>query len=206
MNWLDFLIIAILLVTVLWGFITGLMDMAFAVVGAALGWWLAGQYAGELSGMLGITAGSAADTFVSSIAYPLIIAVVGAVVYLVGKILRPFIIIGTLGMATMVDKLGGLLVGLLVGLIAAVAVITMAGRMAYDFSLPESDIAPVRQVLDSVENTRGAVRGALEGSAIAGGFLAVRDALPDAVFDFVIPDDFSAALDLIGLDEARIRP
>lgn len=203
MNWLDFLIIAILLVTVLWGFITGLIDMAFAVIGAALGWWLAGQYAGELSGMLGVTAGSPVDTFVSSIAYPLIVAVAGAVVYLAGKILRPFIIIGTLGMATVADKLGGAAVGLLIGLVAAVAVITMAGRMAYDFDLPDSGVAPVREVLDSVENTRGTVRDALEASVIASGFLTVRDMLPDAAFDFVIPDEFGAALDLIGLDGAR---
>lgn len=203
MNWLDFLIIAILLVTVLWGFITGLIDMAFAVIGAVLGWWLAGQYAGELSGMLGITAGSPVDTFVSSIAYPLIVAVAGAVVYLAGKILRPFIIIGTLGMATVADKLGGAAVGLLIGLVAAVAVITMAGRMAYDFDLPESGVAPVREVLDSVENTRGTVRDALEASVIASGFLTVRDMLPDAAFDVVIPDEFGAALDLIGLDGAR---
>lgn len=203
MNWLDFLIIAILLVTVLWGFITGLIDMAFAVIGALLGWWLAGQYAGELSGMLGITQGSVVDTFVSSIAYPLIIAVAGAVVYLAGKILRPFIIIGTLGMAAMADKLGGAAVGLLIGLVAAVAVITMAGRMAYDFDLPDSGIAPVREVLDSVENTRGSVRDALESSEIASGFLTVRDTLPDGAFDFVIPDEFGAALDLIGLDGAR---
>ena len=203
MNWLDFLIIAILLVTVLWGFITGLIDMAFAVIGAALGWWLAGQYAGELSGMLGISAGSPVDTFVSSIAYPLIVAVAGAVVYLAGKILRPFIIIGTLGMATVADKLGGAAVGLLIGLVAAVAVITMAGRMAYDFDLPDSGVAPVREVLDSVENTRGTVRDALEASVIASGFLTVRDTLPDAAFDFVIPDEFGAALDLIGLDGAR---
>ena len=203
MNWLDFLIIAILLVTVLWGFITGLIDMAFAVIGAALGWWLAGQYAGELSGMLGVTAGSPVDTFVSSIAYPLIVAVAGAVVYLAGKILRPFIIIGTLGMATVADKLGGAAVGLLIGLVAAVAVITMAGRMAYDFDLPDSGVAPVREVLDSVENTRGTVRDALEASVIASGFLTVRDMLPDAAFDLVIPDEFGAALDLIGLDGAR---
>ena len=203
MNWLDFLIIAILLVTVLWGFITGLIDMAFAVIGALLGWWLAGQYAGELSGMLGITQGSVVDTFVSSIAYPLIIAVAGAVVYLAGKILRPFIIIGTLGMAAMADKLGGAAVGLLIGLVAAVAVITMAGRMAYDFDLPDSGIAPVREVLDSVENTRGTVRDALEASVIASGFLTVRDTLPDGAFDVVIPDEFGAALDLIGLDGAR---
>ena len=203
MNWLDFLIIAILLITVLWGFVTGLIDMAFAVVGAVVGWWLAGQYAGELSGMLGITQGSAVDTFVSSIAYPLIIAVAGAVVYLAGKILRPFIMIGTLGLAAMADKLGGLLVGLLIGLIAAVAIITAAGRLAYDFQLPESDIAPVRQVLDSVENRRASVRDALEASVIASGFLTVRDTLPEGAFDFVIPDEFGAALDLIGYDGAQ---
>ena len=204
MNWLDFLIIAVLLITVLWGFITGLIDMVVTAVGAMLGWWLAGQYAGELSGMIGLSQGSAADTVVSAIAYPLIIAVVGAVVYLAGKILRPFIMIGTLGMAAMADKLGGLIVGLLIGLIASIALITMMGRLAYDFSLPTStQIAPARALLANVENSRGAVRRAMNGSVIVGGFLTVRDALPDAAFDFIIPDDFSAALDLITADDGR---
>ena len=203
MNWLDFLIIAVLLITVLWGFITGLIDMVVTAVGAMLGWWLAGQYAGELSGMIGLSQGSAADTIVSSIAYPLIIAVVGAVVYLAGKILRPFIMIGTLGMAAMADKLGGLIVGLLIGLIASIALITMMGRLAYDFSLPSTQIAPARELLANVENSRGAVRRAMSGSVIVGGFLTVRDALPDAAFDFIIPDDFSAALDLITADDGR---
>ena len=203
MNWLDFLIIAVLLITVLWGFITGLIDMVVTAVGAMLGWWLAGQYAGELSGMIGLSEGSAADTIVSSIAYPLIIAVVGAVVYLAGKLLRPFIMIGTLGMAAMADKVGGLVVGLIIGLIASVALIAMMGRLAYDFALPSTQIAPARELLANVENTRGAVRQAMSGSAIVGGFLTVRDALPDAVFDFIIPDDFSAALDMISADDGR---
>ena len=203
MNWLDFLIIAVLLTAVLWGFITGLIDMVVTAVGAMVGWWLAGQYAGELSGMIGISAGSAADTVISSVAYPLIIALAGAVVYLAGKVLRPFIMIGTLGMAAMVDKLGGLIVGLIIGLIAAVALISMMGRLAYDFSLPSTQIEPARELLDNVENSRAAVRDAMGGSTIVGGFLTVRGALPDIVFDLIIPDDFSAALDMIAEEVGR---
>lgn len=197
MNWLDFLIIAILLITVLWGFITGLIDMVVAAVGALLGWWLAGQYAGDLSGMLSITEGSAADTFVSAIAYPLIFAVVGAVVYLVGKILRPFIMIGTLGMAAMVDKLGGVIIGLIIGLAVSIALIAVMGRLAYDFELPSAEIVPARDLVAGVENSRSAIARAMSGSTIVGGFLTVRDALPDAVFGFVIPKDFGAALDIL---------
>ena len=203
MNWLDFLLIAILLITVLWGFITGLIDMAVTAAGALVGWWLAGQYAGELSGMIGLSQGSAADTIVSSVAYPLIIAVAGAVVYLAGKILRPFIMIGTLGMAAMVDKLGGLAVGLLIGLIASIAVISMMGRLAYDFTLPSTQIAPARELLDNVENRRNAVRRAMSGSVVVGGFLTVRGALPDIAFDFIIPHDFGASLDMIAEETGR---
>ena len=203
MNWLDFLIIAVLLIAVLWGFITGLIDMVVTAVGAMVGWWLAGQYAGELSGMIGIPEGTAADTVISSVAYPLIIALAGAVVYLAGKVLRPFIMIGTLGMAAMVDKLGGLIVGLVIGLIAAVALISMMGRLAYDFSLPSTQIEPARELLANVENSRAAVRSAMGGSTIVGGFLTVRGALPDIVFDLIIPDDFGAALDLIAEEIGR---
>lgn len=205
MNWLDFLIIAILLVTVLWGFITGLIDMVVAAVGALLGWWLAGQYAGELSGMLGIAEGTAVDTFVSAIAYPLIIAVVGAAVYLIGKILRPFIMIGTLGMAAMVDKLGGVAVGLIIGLALSVALIAVMGRLAYDFELPSTRIAPARDLIDRAENSRNAIARAMGGSTIVAGFLTVRDALPDAVFGFVIPKDFGAALDMVTLTVNDMR-
>ncbi len=195
MNWLDILIIAILLLAVLWGFFKGLIGIVLPAIGSLIGSWLAGQYADDLGGMLGAPIGSLPDTIVSSLAYPLIIVLTAVVVYLIGKIARPFIVIGTLGVAGMIDKIGGIIVGLLLGLAVSCAVIVGLARLTYDFDIPPA-ADMVADITPRVENSRESLESALGASNAVSAFLTVRRILPDGALGF-IPNDFQAAVDIL---------
>ena len=113
-----------------------------------------------------------------------------------GKIAKPILVIGTLGAASLVDRLGGLALGLIIGLALAAALITVSARLAYNFTLPSSDLPGASQVLPVVEDKKQFIEDGLVGSAIAPVFVDIRSKLPASAFGF-IPSDFDAALDIL---------
>ena len=160
-----------------------------------------------------------ADTLVTVVSYAVIIITSVVIIGFIGKILKPILVIGTLGTAGMADKLGGVALGLIIGLAIAGMFITAMARFTYNFSVPNPDIevpglsgvAPGGQAsaatgavteragdiaLPFVDEKKEAVEDALTASTIVPIFMTVRGALPGHTLGF-IPADFAAALDIL---------
>ena len=166
MNWLDIVLLVILALGLYQGLKTGLIGAAILVAGAFIGWALAGQLSDDVGAMFEDSLNS--DTLVTVVSYAIIISGSIFVAKTIGKILRPALTALTLGLAGMVDKLGGILLGALMGATVAAIVITGLARFAYNFTIPVPDI-------DLPANIQGGQAGALTDAAKA----AAQDALKE---------------------------
>ena len=136
-----------------------------------IGWWLAGRYADDVGGLAGGVA--FADSFITSMAYWIIIALVTAVVVKIGGLIRTALNIGTLGAVGMGDRIGGLILGGIVGLVVVCAVIIMLARLAFDFTVEvRPAICPAGTGNRLIENQRQALVDALSDSRGVSAFLS----------------------------------
>lgn len=190
MSWFDIVLIVIIVLGLFLGLKTGLIDAAIMTAGVVVGWLLAGQISGTIGGIFEGSPGG--DTWVTVVSYIVIIAFSVLVFRIVGKIAKPFLVIGTLGAASMGDRVGGLGMGLIIGLALAAAAITVSARLAYNFTVPLSDVPGASQLrpADRIEF----IENGLKDSAIVPVFLDIRDILPGDSLGF-IPSDFNSALD-----------
>ena len=209
MNWIDFVLIGILVVAALGGMRYGLIRAAFNTVGVYAGWLMAGQFSDDVGALFSKSLSN--DTLVTVVSYAIIVfgAIIAANV--VVKFVRPLLTVFTLGLSSMVDRLGGLGLGLLVGLAITGAVIIGAARLTYDFdsetltrAIPgqvAGQVPQVAQQLEQVKAAQQALETALTESQLVSIFINITDAIPGNAFGFV-PSDFKTALDIL---EANIE-
>ena len=189
MNWIDIIIVIILAASLVWGFKTGVIPMAFTALGILIGWWLAGQYADDLGGLVGDL--GTFDTAITVLCYSAIVSISAFAASKIGSMVKPFIVIGTLGTAGMADKIGGLLIGLLIGLVFTGVFIVVFARLSFDLDVPTPGIH-----IPAVTEQRQALVNSLVGSAVVPVFLDVVDVIPGSALGF-IPGDFEASLDIV---------
>ena len=203
MNWFDFVLLAILIVGLLYGMKTGLIKAAFVAVGGYAGWLLAGQFGGRVGSLFDSSLGN--ETLVSVISYAIIIVGALIVASIAAKIVKPLLTVFTLGMSSMVDKLGGLVLGLLIGVSIAGALVIGAARLTYDFDtsiltdrVPDqaSNVEEIEKFLAKPEEVRETLQTALSESQLVPTFISVVDSLPGDALGF-IPADFMEALDIL---------
>ncbi len=204
MNWFDFVLLAILIVSLLYGMQSGLIKAAFVAVGGYVGWLLAGQFGGRVGSLFDSSLGN--ETLVSVISYAIIIVGTLIVAGIAAKIVKPLLTVFTLGMSSMVDKLGGLVLGLLIGVSIAGALIIGAARLTYDFEtsiltdkVPDQVVGNVGQIeeqLAKVESVKENLETALGESQLVATFVNVVDSLPGDALGF-IPADFMEALKIL---------
>ena len=195
MNWLDFVIIIIVVVAAVMGMRTGLIGAAISAVAVLVGWQLAGHWADDVGSIFGESVSN--DTWVTVISYVIIVGASVVVAGVIGKLIRPILSIATLGLSSMADKLGGLALGLIFGIAIAGALVLAMARFAYNFELPEEGVAgSVVQRIPQVEDKRQGFEDALMGSSIVPVFIDITDAIPGGALGFV-PTDFQTAFDLL---------
>ncbi|MCI0438138.1 MAG: CvpA family protein [Chloroflexi bacterium] len=194
MNWLDFLFIAVLIVGAFMGMRTGLLGAAVIAIGVFIGWFLAGRLSDDVGALFGDSL--SADAIVTAISYAIIMILTLVAVNFAWKLLRPVISTVTLGMAGMIDKIGGLALGFLVGFAVVGAIIIVMARFTYNFELPEDGFVGTVTSRIPAESTREAVEGSLTSSSIVPVFINATDAIPGNALGFV-PADFRVALDIL---------
>ena len=184
----------------------GLIKAVFVTVGVYIGWLLAGQWSDKVGGFFEGSVSN--DTIVTVLTYAVTMA--GALIaanYAV-KILRPMLTIFTLGLSSMVDRLGGLVLGLLLGIALSGALIIGFARLTYNFDTSAltdtASLAPVRVVqvdeqLARVEDVKESLETALTESQFVPTVIDVFDALPGNAMGF-IPSDFKVALDVLKME------
>ena len=199
MNWIDIILLAVLVIGLLWGLKTGILMAASVAIGGFIGLSIAGNLAPLVGDLVGFT--FFADSLITVVAYWVIVAAtIFAAVKIVG-ILRPLLAIATLGTASLADRLGGLALGLLVGLFLMTAIIVGLARVAFDFDYPSVSLPGTSATVDAggvpqLENQRQSLVDSLTASRVVPIFLKVWDFVPASLFGLA-PVDFNAALTLL---------
>lgn len=203
MQWLDFLIIAILCVSLFWGLKTGLLDVAFLCVGLVAGWWLSGRYAANAGELVGFSPD--ADAFVSVLAYVFIMSVSTVIFVMIGRVVKSAANAGTLGASGLVDRLAGVALGLLIGLTVSGALIVILARLAFastftgsDIDIPATGIVAVdtADTASIMEDNRHILVDGLVNSKAVSLFLDMWGAMPEVSFGPVV-GDFAVGLDIL---------
>ena len=203
MNWIDIVILVILIASVFWGARTGLFGAALYAVGTIIGWIIGGRVAQMIGSAFGDSL--SIDTTVTVIVYILILGATFLLTRSVIKLLKPgtaLVDVATLGM----NRIVGMILGLAIGIILVAVLITAITRFTYDFDL-ETDISGsaalttpglvvTENILAKVDNTKSTLENGLTDSAIAPTIVKILRKIPGNSFGLV-PKDFMAALDIL---------
>ena len=195
MNWLDILLLAILVVGAILGMRLGLLGAAINAMALLIGWLVAGRLSDEVGGIFASSLSS--DTIVTVLAYIVIMALSLVLARIVWKVVRPIINLATLGVVGVADRVGGIVVGAILGIMIASAIIIVLARFTYNFELPDTGITGgIAVQVPKVEDTKEAVEGALTDSATVPAFINFTNALPGNALGF-IPSDFKISLEIL---------
>ena len=204
MNWIDIVILVILIASVFWGARTGLFGAALYAVGTIIGWIIGGRVAQMIGSAFGDSL--SIDTTVTVIVYILILGATFLLTRSIIKLLKPgtaLVDVATLGM----NRIVGMILGLAIGIILVAVLITAITRFTYDFDL-DTDISGsaalttpgliiTENISAKVDNTKSALENGLTDSAIAPTIVKILRKIPGNTFGLV-PKDFMAALDILG--------
>ncbi|MCH7624887.1 MAG: CvpA family protein [Chloroflexi bacterium] len=195
MNWLDILLLAILVVGAILGMRLGLLGAAINAMALLIGWLVAGRLSDEVGGIFASSLSS--DTIVTVLAYIVIMALSLVLARIVWKVVRPIVNLATLGVVGVADRVGGIVVGAILGIMIASAIIIVLARFTYNFELPDTGITGgIAVQVPKVKDTKEAVEGALTDSATVPAFINFTNALPGNALGF-IPSDFKISLEIL---------
>jgi len=221
MNWLDFVILGILIASMLWGLKTGIFVAGIYGIAILVGWRISGdvsQFVGEFIGdALGLNSSSAkavselsginlsVDTITTVTAFVVVLILLLIITNIVLKFVGPLLAvldIATLGMG----RIAGIVLGLIIGVIISFITISGLTRLAYDFheipELPGSSLISAGEVISiegidaKIENTRISIETALLDSTIAPIFVNILEITPDNAFG-IIPADYMTAIKIL---------
>lgn len=204
MNWFDIMMVAVLVVGVLYGLKIGLIKAIFVTVGVYIGWLLAGQFGPKIGGLFEGTLSN--ETIVTVLSYAIIIVAALIATSYAFKIVKPLLTIFTLGLASVVDRLGGLALGLLMGLALSGALVIGFARLTYNFDVQMlGDVVPATvsgriveldEGVARIDDARESLEEAMTESKLVPIFLDITDALPGDSLGF-IPADFKVSLEIL---------
>ena len=221
MNWLDFVILGILIASMLWGLKTGIFVAGIYGIAILVGWRISGdvsQFFGEFIGdALGSNSSSAkaiselsginlgVDTIATVAAFVVVLILTLIITNIVLKFIGPLLAVldvATLGMG----RIAGIILGLIIGVIISSITISGLTRLAYDFheipELPGSSLVSAGEVISvegidaKIENTRTSIETALLGSRLAPIFVKTLQITPDNSFG-IIPTDYMTAIKIL---------
>ena len=221
MNWLDFVILGILIASMLWGLKTGIFVAGIYGIAILVGWRISGevsQVVGEFIGdALGLNSSSAkaiselsginlsVDTITTVTVFVVVLILTLIITNIVLKFVGPFLAVldvATLGMG----RIAGIILGLIIGVIISSITISGLTRLAYDFheipELPGSSLVSAGEVISvegidaKIENTRTSIETALLGSRLAPIFVKTLQITPDNSFG-IIPTDYMTAIRIL---------
>ena len=197
MNWFDWVLIGILLVSAYMGMKVGLIRAALGFVAMIIGWIFAGQISDKVGGLFDSSLSS--DTIITVATYAVIMVLAIVLSGYAAKVIKPILTIFTLGLSSMVDKLGGLALGLLFGIALVGTIVLVGARLTYDFdtsSIEDQLPGQVSDRLPDIEDALGGLEDVLAESKIVSGVVTVADKLPAGALGFA-PSDFGTALEIL---------
>ena len=197
MNWLDWVLLAIIAISAFMGMKVGLIRAALGFVAMVIGWIFAGQISDKVGGLFDSSLSN--DTIATVATFAVLMIAVISISSLITKIIKPIMAIFTLGLSSMVDKLGGLALGLLLGF-AIVGVVIIAGaRLTYDFDasvLEDKLPGQVSDQLPKIDDVSEKLETALSESTIVETVVNAIDVLPAGALGLA-PSDFGTAMEIL---------
>jgi uncharacterized membrane protein required for colicin V production len=195
MNWLDLVIIAMIVIGTIIGMKIGLLGAAITAAGALIGWLLAAQFSDDITQWFGRDFSN--SSWAHFVFYAIIIASALFVAGIVKEIVLPVLAVGTLGLSNLLDELGGLVMGLVFGIVISSALIIVMAGFAYNtYLLDEKIPGGIAERFTEDQESREEAEAALVGSAAVPVFIEVRQALPEDTLVF-IPSELEKSLDIL---------
>ena len=163
-------------------------------IGIVFGWLVAGQLSDNIGGWFDSSLSN--DTWVTVISYVILIIVALIAARFIEKIVRPILTVMTVGLSSVLDKLGGFALGILIGVVISGAIIVAGARLAYNFQFPDEGIKGKAVDRIDVRETKELIENSLVDSSIVPVFVKVTGAIPASTLGF-IPSDFRVSLDIL---------
>ena len=189
MNWLDIVLIGLVIIGALRGFRIGLLGAAVNAFALLAGWLFASQVAYAL-GLVGGNFGWEGASVIVAV-YAITIALTVAVVQFAWRIIRKSLGIATLGASSLIDRVGGLLLGVILGAALAVVLVLALARLTYDIPFESANMPRASG------NVRDGLERALTESALVRTFIEETDGLPLNGFGLITPG-FAESLEMLG--------
>ena len=195
MNWLDVVLLGTLAVCAAVGLKLGLIKAVLVATAVYAGGFIAGRLSGGvgdfLSGLVSIE-GDVGDLLNSTVQNETILtvatyAVIIVVFLLIARMLSKLAFVlklATMGLSSVVDRGGGLLLGFLIGVGLTSAVVLSLAALAYGTAY---DDAVAGVAFEQVEGAVESLEGTLVGSQLVSVHLEVFDRLPGNALDYVPP-------------------
>ena len=191
MNWLDIVIIALLIAGAVMGTKVGIIRAALTTAGIIIGTLLGSQLSDNIAGMFSDLDSDSAIPLVAS--YAIVITACLAAASVAAFILRK--IVYTLFMGW-VDKLAGLALGSVAAVgISAAAIMGMA-NLTYSAEVGDVLAGKVLDSTPDAEKTKKRLESGLTESKLVSVFIDVVDTIPASTMGFV-PSNFRSALDVL---------
>ena len=200
MIWLDWVLLAVLAMSAFAGMRLGLLWSVVAGGGFLLAWLFAGNISSAAS--VGVQAYTDSPTALAVVSVLIYLILLGVVLYSVNRLvaaIRTLLSTATFGASSMLDKVGGLLLGLVVGAMVIGAVILVGARLTYQLDYDEVDLDVPGQVEARVElgeNVREDLEGLLASSEVVGVLVSIATALPADTLGLA-PTYFGDSLELL---------
>ena len=189
MNWLDIVLIGLVVIGALRGFRIGLLGAAVNAFALLAGWLFASQVAYAL-GLVGGNFGWGNASIIVAV-YAITIALTVAVVQFAWRIIRKSLGIVTLGASSFIDRVGGLLLGVILGAALAVVLVMALARLTYDLPFESANMP------GASGNVRAGLEKTLTESVLVRTIVEEADGLPLNGFGLITPG-FAESLEMLG--------
>ena len=119
MNWLDIIILIIIVISTVIGLKVGIIKAFFAVAGVIIGVFLAGRFSGSLADRLPFISDADVAKVVAFAVILIVVMIIAAILAVVIKWATSAVMLGWL------NRLGGAILGVILGAIFCAAILTM---------------------------------------------------------------------------------
>ena len=206
MNFLDWILIAIIVIASLWGLRKGLVDAVLMALSLYVALFLSGLFAGRILSLIWKDVDNQA--IATAIGYVVIFVGVWIASSIVSKIIKSSLKKVMLGW---IDPVGGVLVGLVAGLLLTGGLMALAARYTYVVDEKGAGVedgpgglsaeAVIRQLREAAEDflvgsSRDAIDGQLTESEVIGVLIDIRNVLPGSALG-MYPEEFNTAIDIL---------